>query len=151
MKKILVSIFLLIAFLACATAQSEIVYNSTPILKWDYSEFDENGDLWLPEDIISFEVYLWNTANGDITAQPIENLDYFGTTLNHEIILSFTNRYNWAVAVRARVTDGAGNTRESEIAYSTVSEDSNLNPFVYAPNSLPLTLPKPTLLQDSGI
>lgn len=148
MKKLILLILLLMPIMAFS--QTEIKYNSTPTIQWDYSDVDENGDPWLPEDIITFEVYLWDTAQGEITEQPLSNLNYFGTTALKEMQLSFTNRYNWAVAVRSRVTDGAGNTTESDLAYSTVSEDSNSLPFVYAPNLIP-ALPKPTLLQDSGI
>ena len=147
-KTIIISLLL---FLPVFLSAQEIEYNSNPTLLWDYPSVDENGDPWLPEDIISFEVYGWNTANGDITVQPIENLLYFGTTLNAEYVLTFPNRYNWAVAVRARVTDGSGETRESILSYSTVSEDSNNSPFVYAPVWQAIPLVKPTGLRDAGI
>lgn len=143
---------MLLALLSVVACYSQdITYNSRPTLQWDYPSVDENGDPWLPEDIISFDVYLWNTADGDITAQPLSNLNFFGTTTNKEIVLNFTNRYNWAVAVVARITGGDGVTRQSEIAYSTVSEDANNSPFVYAPNSSILPLPKVTDLRDSGM
>lgn len=150
MKRLLILMLLVILpVLACYS--QDITYNSSPTLQWNYDDVDENGDPWLPEDIISFDVYLWNTANGDITLQPLANLNYFGTTTNKEMILNFTNRYNWAVAVVAKITSGDGVTRESEIAYSTVAEDANNSPFVYAPNLSVLPLPKVTDLQDSGI
>lgn len=148
MKKYLILILLLCSF--SAFAQEQIYYNSSPTIEWDYSDTDANGDPWLPEDIISFEVFLWDTAQGDITEQPVESLNYFGTTTAHEMQLSFANRYNWAVAVRSRVTDGDGNTEVSGMAYSTVNEDTNSSPFVYAPNSIP-ALPVPTILRDSGM
>lgn len=150
MKRILILILLVILPVVACYSQ-DVTYNSTPTLQWNYDDVDENGDPWLPEDIISFDVYLWNTADGDITAQPLASLNYFGTTTDKEMVLNFTNRYNWAVAVVAKVTGGDGVTRQSDIAYSTVSEDSNNSPFVYAPNSTALPLSKPTNLRDSGI
>jgi hypothetical protein len=150
MKRIFI-LMLLVILPVVACYSQDITYNSSPTLQWNYPDVDENGDPWLPEDIISFDVYLWNTADGDITLQPLANLNYFSSTTNHEMVLNFTNRYNWAVAVRARVTDGAGNTRESGVAYSTVMEDTDNNPFVYVPTWEALPLQKVTGLRDSGM
>lgn len=131
-------------------AQEEILYNSSPTLEWNYGYTDANGDPLLDDDIVNFEVYLWDESNGSVEEQPIEALTPFTVTNNTEVVLSFPYRSTWSVAILARVTDGAGNTEYSDFAYSTIPEDSLNNPFVYAPN-LQGSLPKPTDLRDSGI
>ena len=148
MKKILILLLLLLpSFLY---SQTTIFYKLNPVLSWDTPAGYENGDPFLPEDIISYEVFLWNTALGDIEDQAIENLNYFGTTLNNEITLSFPNRYNWAAAVRIRITDGDENTVVSDLAYTTNAEDVANLPFIYAPD-IPAILQKLQNLRDSGI
>jgi len=148
MKKILLLVFLFVS--ANCFSQTTIYYKLNPTLMWDAPTEYENGDPFLLEDIISYEVFLWNTALGAIEDQEIENLNYFGTTLNKEIVLSFPNRYNWAAAVRMRVTDGDGNTEISSLAYTTTPEDTNNLPFAYAPD-IPVILQKLQNLRDSGI
>jgi len=151
MKKILL-IILLALIPSFVYAQVEILYNANPNLSWDSINEFSNGDPFLPEDIVSYEVFLWNTAMGNIEEQEIENLIYFGTTLNKQITLAFPNRYNWAAAVRVRVTDITGETVVSGLAYTTNTEDVAALPFTYTPDlEMILELLKVTNLKDSGI
>ena len=143
MKKLLIVIFLLVSVFAFS--QEIIYYNSTPTLQWDAVTEDV-----LPEDTVTYGVYLWDTALGDIQLQLIGDLTYFGMTSNTELLLSFPYRANWACAINTSLTDGEGNTVISELAYTTeLPPVTETNPFVYAPN--PSTLTAPTGLRDSGI
>jgi len=132
--------FLLLAFVAFA--QNTIYYNSSPTLLWDPV---------LPElagDVIEYEVYLWDMANGDPLIQPITAFISFGTTALTQIPLTFTYRAEWAVAVRTKLTDGGANVGYSALSHSVVSEDAGGSPFYYVPLSgLPLA---PASLRDSG-
>ena len=74
MKKLFVFLFLAVLVFGCIS-QEVIYYNSTPTLQWD--AVTENV---LPEHTITYGVYLWDTAGGDICTQPIENLTFFGMT-----------------------------------------------------------------------
>lgn len=149
MKKIL-ALVLLALLPVFAFSQNQIYYNSSPTLQWDYEYLDANGDPLLEDDIVDFEVFLWDETNGFITEQQIESLTPFTVTTNLEAVLSFPYRTTWSVAIRARITDGGGNVEYSGFAYTTVSEDALDSPFVYAPN-LQESLPTPTGLRDSGI
>lgn len=148
MKKLLIGLLLL-----CSTtlfSQEEIFYNSTPTLEWNFEYIDSDGNPLLPEDTVNFELYLWDQNNGEISEQPIDSLTSLGITTDLSYTLSFPYRSTWAVALRAVVIDGDGNTSESDFAYTTIQEDVALNPFVYAPILIYVPL-KPTNLRDSGM
>lgn len=149
MKKIL-ALILLALMPVLSFSQNQIYYNSSPTLQWDYDYLDANGDPLLEDDIVDFEIFIWDETNGFITAQQIESLTPFTVTTNPEAVLTFPYRTTWSVAVRSRVTDGGGNIEYSDFAYTTIQEDVQDSPFVYAPN-LTESLPKPTDLRDSGI
>ena len=144
MKKLFVFLFLAVLVLGCIS-QEIIYYNSTPTLQWDAVTEDV-----VPEDVISYGVYLWDTAGGDIELQAIGDLTFFGMTTSTELLLSFPYRANWACAINTSLTDGEGNTIISDLSYTTqLPPVTAINPFVYAPN--PSTLTAPTGLKDSGI
>ena len=150
MKKLLFIILFALVLIWCAFGQEIIYYNSSPTLAWDAVTTDINGDIWLPEDTISYGIYIWDTALGDVTIQEISALTYIGATNTTEMELSFPYRSNWAAGVLVSVTDGEGNVVYSELAYSI--EDAPITtpgPFVYAPN-LPI-VPRVLGLRDSGI
>jgi hypothetical protein len=148
MKKILIILFFLLSVFLYS--QEEIYYNSNPTLEWDYDYLDSDGNPLLPEDTVNFELYLWDQNNGLITEQVIESLNPLSVTTELNYTLSFPYRSTWAVALRAVVIDGDGNTSESAFAYTTVQEDVSLNPFVYAPILIYVPLP-PRNLRDSGM
>ncbi len=148
MKKIFIILFLLIGVFAFS--QETIYYNSTPTLQWDAVTEDGEGNPFLPEDIIEYDIYLWDTAGGDITIQPIVNLTHFILTDQIETLLNFPYRANWACAIRVIHTDGDSNIVYSDLAYTV--EDIPVTasgPFVYVP--LSGTLLAPQGLRDSGI
>ena len=149
MKRLFIVLLTLVA-LSCA-AQEYVYYESTPTLEWDAVTSDDNGDAFLPGDVVEYEVYLFDAALGDITTQTVDALTYLATVSGTSTQLSFTYRSEWAVAVRTRHTDGGGNVALSGFAYSVVAEDTALGvPFVYAPvlQWVPL---RPAALRDSGM
>lgn len=147
MKKLFIILFILVGVFAFS--QETIYYNSTPTLQWDAVTVDGEGNPILPEDTIQYDIYLWDTANGDITIQSIGNLTPFIITSTTQAILNFPYRANWAVAVRTVLTDGELNVEYSGLAYSTEEPPvTALAPFVYVPTLG--TLPEPTGLRDSG-
>ena len=152
MKKILAVIIFAVIALSCLSAQEVVYYNSMPTLQWDDNGTFSNGDPYLPSDTIEYEVYLWNRADGDITAQPIGNLALFATVETTSVTLSFPSRYEYAVAVRAKVTQADGAVVYSDLSYS-VNEppETALNPFYYAPNVGTLIPLSPYNLRDSGM
>jgi len=144
-KKLFVFLFLAVLVLGCIS-QEIIYYNSTPTLQWDAVTEDV-----VPEDVISYGVYLWDTAGGDIELQAIGDLTFFGMTTSTELLLSFPYRANWAAAINATLTDGEGNVETSDLAYTTENIPvTATGPFVYVP-SLDGMIPSPTGLRDSGI
>jgi hypothetical protein len=150
-------IILLVLFIGFGTllfAQSQVLYNTSPTLVWDAVTVDGNGDPWLPEDVVEYEIYFWDSANGDATVQLLTDLTHFATTSATELQLTFPYRANWAVGVRTKHTDGGGNVVYSaDLAWTIVLEDidstgSPGSPFVYAP--LQGQPEKPDNLRDSG-
>jgi len=77
----------------------------------------------LPSDTIEYEVYLWDSAGGDITSQPIESLSVLGTTTEAQIDVVLPHRSEWYMAVRTKATDALGTVAYSPLAYSTVPAD----------------------------
>lgn len=150
MKRILVSVLFLVVALGCVLGQDVVYYESTPTLAWDEVTTDSDGNAFLPEDIIEYEVYLWDLANGDVTAQLPGALTFYETVAGTESVLAFPYRAEWVCAVRVRHTDGGGTVTYSEFGYSTVAEDVAVDPFVYIPVLTWIPSP-PTGLRDTGM
>ena len=152
MKKLLAVVIFAVVILSCVSAQEVVYYNSMPTLEWDDDGTFSNGDPYLPSDTVEYEVYLWNRAVGDITVQPIDNLTLFATVDTTSVTLSFPSRYEYAVAVRAKITQADGAVVYSDLAYS-VNEppETALNPFYYAPNAATMIPLNPYNLRDSGM
>lgn len=148
MKKILfVFLFVLLAF--SVSAQTLIYYNSTPTLAWDAVTTDLDGNALLDEDVVTYSVYVYDTALGNIEEQTVGNLTFVGSTTEPELQLSFDYRSNWAAAVMVTIQDGDGNITYSDLAYTTEEPPvTETAPFVYAPNLS--TVPSVTGLRDSG-
>ncbi len=128
----------------------EVYYESTPTLLWDAVTTDVDGNAFLPDDTVEYEVLSWDMSQGDITLQPVSALSALGTVATTEMQLSFPYRTEWAIAIRTKHTDGGGNVTYSELAYSVVQEDTATGPFWYSP--VLLWLPsRPTDLRDSGM
>ena len=148
MKKLFIILLLLIGVFAFS--QETIYYNSTPTLQWDAVVEDGEGNPFLPEDVVEYDVYLWDTAGGDIQIQPIGSLTHFILTTEIEALLNFSYRANWACAIRTVHTDGDSNISYSDLSYTTELPPVTATcPFVYVPISG--TLPRPQGLRDSGM
>jgi hypothetical protein len=104
----------------------------------------------LPEDTVEYEVYVWDSGNGDVTTQTVDALTLLGTVSVTELQLSFPYRAEWVAAVRVKHTDGGGNVVYSELSYSTVLEDVAISPFAYVPVLTWVPSP-PGNLRDSGM
>jgi len=143
------AILLMLVAVACL-GQSAIVYNSTPTLEWNAVTTDAAGNPLLPEDAVAYNVFIWDTAHGLISSQPISALTFVATTSATSRVLSFPYRANWAAAVQAQVTDGEGIVSLGALAYSTdLMPITASGPFVYVPRGS--TPPRPVGLRDSGI
>jgi len=149
MKRLPFIVALLFIAFGCA-AQDAVYYESTPTLAWDPVTADANGDPFLPTDSVEYEIYLWDMAGGDPTAQPISAFTLFAVTSDSSVQLSFDYRAEWACVLRTRLTDGGGNTVYSAPAYTTVEEDTASGPFVYSP-VLTWVPRAPAALRDSGM
>ena len=147
MKRIVIfGLLLLIA--ACAFSQT-ILYRDQATLQWDAVTVDINGDPFLPEDVVEYEVFIYDSAL-TINDQIVANLIPMGTTMATELLCVFPERKNWYAGVRTKVTTGEPVTTYSTIAWSydpgVVSIDG---PFAYAPlgGAAPIA---PDNLRDSG-
>ncbi len=147
MKKYLLIILALL--LSVLVSSQVIYYRDTVTLQWDDVTTDINGNPLLPEDTISYEVYIYDSLfQGIIPDQTISNLIYIGETTSNELEIIFSSRKNWVAGVRSKVVDGSGAVCYSHIAWSYDAEVVYDIPFLYAP--LGLLLPKsPRRLKDS--
>jgi len=147
MRRILL---LTILFIAAIGWAQTVYYESTPTLEWAQVTTDSEGNPFLAGDIISYEVYVWDMADGDVTTQPIAALTLVGTTVETLLQLAFDYRSEWAAAVRTVHTDGGGNVTNSDLAYSVTEVDTLSGPFWFSP-VLTWVPMRPTGLRDSGM
>ena len=147
MKRLLV-FALLVGLVACVSAQ-DVFYETNPTLMWDAVTLDDQGNPFLPTDVIEYEVYLFDHSLGDVTVQPVASLTLFELTALTESVLTFPYRATWDVAVRTRHTDAGANVVYSAFGYSTVLEDTAVGPFSYVPLLIWIPL-APSALRDSG-
>ena len=146
MKKYLFIVLFL--FLTMFIFSQTIYYRDTAILQWDDVTTDSSGNRLLPEDIISYEIYIYDSVeHGIIADQIISNLIYLGETGNNEFEIVFPTRKNWIAGVRSKVIDGNGTLSYSYISWSYDAEVVYDVPFLYA--SLSLSPKSPRRLKDS--
>ena len=143
-------LFLLaLALVACVGGTQEIIYRDQATLMWDAVTADSNGDPLLPEDVLAYEVFIYDSAT-TINDQIIANLIYIGETSASELLIVFPERRNWYAGVRTRITTGEPCVSFSAIAWSYDAEAVAVLPFVYQP--LGGAVPQaPDNLRDSGI
>lgn len=150
MKRLFLLFAVCFGLVFSVAAQSQILYSNTPTFLWDAVTTDVNGDPFLPEDVVSYNVYIWDSANGNIAAQPISALTFLSNTASTQLQLSFPYRANWVVAVAAKLITGASVETVGPIAYSTEAIPTTaIGPFVYVPQTL--IVPKLRGLRDSGM
>ena len=147
MRRLLILTLFLVTVLA---AGQQIYYESTPTLEWDAVTTNLQGDPYLSSDTITYEVYAWDMAHGDVTLQPIDSLLFVGEATTNSLQLAFPYYTEWAVAVRAVHTDGAGNVLRSGLAYSVSEGDTDGSPFWYVPVTTWVPA-RPRALRDSGM
>ena len=140
---------LLVLVTACVFSQ-QIIYLDEATLQWDAVTEDVNGDPFLPEDIVEYEVYIYDSAL-TINDQIIANLIFIGTTSATELLIVFPERKNWYAGVRTKVTTGEPITTYSTVAWSyDPGVVGPAGPFAYQP--LGGVVPTaPDNLRDSGM
>lgn len=136
-----------IALSACAQT---VVYKSQATLQWAAVTKDSTGAAFLPTDVITYEVYIFNYTVGVADPQNVSQLTFIANTAALERLIVFPSRAVWAAGVRVRLTDGGGNISYSAIAWSYVIADADVvaGPFLYSPSGLPR---KPGVLKDKGM
>lgn len=144
---------ILIALLVLVTVGvscQSIYYKSQATLQWDAVTQDQDGNPFLPTDVIQYDVFIYDYVAGVADPQNPALLSFIGTTLAVEQLIVFPYRTTWAAGVRVRLTDAGANVSYSPIAWSYIVADADvvLGPFVYSPLGGPK---KPSGLQDKGM
>jgi len=155
MKRLLIlTIVLFAGVLMGCPAQDNIYYQDTATLIWDAVTEDNDGNPLLPEDVVEYEVYIYD-ASETIDDQDPANLILVGTTSLTQQEIDFTGlpRAMYYAGVRAKVTDGQGLITYSDISWSYDASvvDPTSEPFAYIPLSGVLVLPAPQGLRDGGM
>lgn len=146
MKYLLIFALLLVTVLACAQT---VLYRDQATLQWDAVTVDAAGDPFLPTDVVSYEVYIYDRIAGVASDQNIAFLTLIGPATATELLIVFPYRTTWAAGVRTKVVDAGGNTDYSLLAWSYVPTDAGVaGPFLYVPTP---TLRPPLGLRDSGM
>jgi hypothetical protein len=154
MRKLLTIGALLILAVSCFAQIDQIHYLDNATLAWDPVTTDANGDPLLPDDTVTYEVYVYDYYNPPTDDQVIADLTFVGAPTTTEQVINFSGfaRTGWAAGVRAVVTDGQGAVYYSDIAWSYDPVAVNpIQPFLYVPLSGVLVLPIPTGLRESGM
>lgn len=138
-----------LALVACVGGAQEILYRDQATLMWDAVTADSNGDPLLPEDVLEYEVFIYDSAL-TINDQIIANLLFVGTTSATELLIVFPERRNWYAGVRTKITTGEPITSYSAIAWSYDVAAVALLPFLYQPLG-GVTPAVPDNLRDSGM
>lgn len=147
MKRLLLAgLFTLAAF---AAACQTVLYRDQATLEWDAVLGTTDGQPWLPGDVVSYEVYIYDHIMGVADAQNPALLTLIGQTAVAAQLIVFPYRTVWAAGVRTKLVDGDGAVSYSAIAWSYIALDADgvAGPFVYSPEGLP---GKPGALRDSG-
>ena len=159
MRKLFLVLFVALMVSAVGMAQANltlVLYRDAPTLSWDAVTTDVEGNLLVPEDEVTYDVYGYDWMAGITNDQDIAQLTYLGLATSNQLVLVFPYRTIWVVGVRTRVVQGDGTAYYAErIAWSNKEEDVDLvvmvSPFGYAP-TLGLSIPAPAGgLRDSGM
>ena len=146
MKKLLILSLLFVTFFACAQT---VVYKSQATLQWSAVTKDSTGAAFLPTDVVTYDVYIYNYTVGVADPQNVAQLTFIANTAALERLIVFPSRAVWAAGVRTKLTDGGGTVSYSPLAWSYIVADADVvaGPFVYSPSGLPT---KPKTLKDKG-
>ena len=147
MKKLLVLVLLLVAFVACAQT---VHYKNQATLQWGAVTLDSAGNPFLPTDVVSYDVYIYDHVAGVADPQNPALLISIGNTSALEKLIVFPKRTTWAAGVRVKLTDSGTNVTTSSIAWSYIVADADVvaGPFLYSPFGIPV---KPQALRDKGM
>ena len=148
MKKIaLILLLCLVAFAACG---QQVFYKNQATLQWDAVTTDSAGNPFLPTDIVSYDVYIYDHVVGVADPQNPTLLISVGNTSALEQLIVFPKRTTWAAGVRVKLADSGANVTTSPIAWSYIVADADVvaGPFLYSPFGIPV---KPKDLRDKGM
>lgn len=124
MKNIFIVFFLFVCFFGFS---QEVLYRTSATLQWNDVTTDASGDPLLPTDIVTYDIYMYDSAVGI----PIQI--FMGNTANNELELIFPERKTWIAGVRTRIEQGDGTIGYSVISWSNDPLVVETAPFVYAP------------------
>lgn len=155
MKRIAIIGLLLAAVAACAFTQV-VLYQDNATLEWDAITTDAVGDPLLPDDVVTYDVYIYDNNAPPTDVQDVAQLTYYGSTTDLQMVIAFPDRREWVVGVRGTITDGGGNTGSpSRIAWSLIAGDVDIatmgGPFYYAPLAPAGQPASPINLRDMGM
>ena len=150
---VLVVAVALVAAVACMAQVEQIHYRDEATLAWDAVTVDADGQPLLETDVVSYEVYVYDSALL-IDDQNPANLVLMGSPVAPELVMTFAGmaRRLYYAGVRVVVVDGQGGVTYSQIAwsYDPVATDPTA-PFGYIPLAGVLVLPLPRGLRDAGM
>ena len=149
MKKIFTVLVLLTLFATFACAQ-QVFYKNQATLQWGAVTLDSAGNPFLPTDVVSYDVYIYDHVVGVADPQNPALLISMGNTTALEKLIVFPKRTTWAAGVRVKLTDSGANVTTSPIAWSYIVADADVvaGPFLYSPFGTPR---KPQDLRDKGM
>jgi hypothetical protein len=149
MKKILLALTLL-TLLATFACGQQVIYKNQATLQWDAVTLDAAGNPFLPTDVVSYDVYIYDHVVGVADPQNPALLISIGNTSALEQLIVFPKRTTWAAGVRVKLTDAGANVTNSPIAWSYIVADADVvaGPFLYSPFGTPK---KPQDLRDKGM
>ena len=148
MKRLaLILLLCLVAFVACG---QQVFYKNQATLQWDAVTLDSAGNPFLPTDVVSYDVYIYDHVVGVADPQNPALLISIGNTTALEKLIVFPRRTTWAAGVRVKLTDLGTNVTTSSIAWSYIVADADVvaGPFLYSPFGIPV---KPKDLRDKGM
>lgn len=153
MKRVFLLILAVLVAASLYAQVEQVHYIDGATLQWDAVSTDANGDPLLPEDVVSYDVYVYDYYNPPLDDQVVADLILVGSTSTTSLAIDFSgySRTAWAAGVRAVVTDGQGVVTEGPIAWSYDAVATNPTaPFLYIPLSGVLVLPPPTGLREAA-
>lgn len=162
MKRALL-VLLAFALVACVgIAQEPVYYNSTPTLMWTPPPLAPDGSEFLPGDTVEYNIYAWDVGLLGFDPPPALGLmdlratwiDVDPTTVaEEELLIDFSSRRNWGVALTGTHIDGGDNRTDyvGYLASSRAGDTASGVPFVYTPASGAATEPPGAGLRDSGM
>lgn len=152
-RAILMAVVAFVAASACFAQVDQIHYRENATLAWDAITTDFEGQPLLATDVVTYEVYLYDSAL-TLDDQNPALLISVGEVALPEVQIDFTGlaRRMYYAGVRAKVIDGAGGMTVSNIAWSYDPVATNpTTPFGYIPLGGVLVLPLPSGLRDAGM